>query len=213
MKSGQLLHKLLHGKRLLIFDFDGTVADTSPLHAKAFNQALSSLGVTVDYPSIAGLSTSDAMRQCLTTSGLLIDNAELDALVIEKQKKVRQMMNEGLTPLPGVDKFLRWARSRYYLSMATSGSRGTVQLALTILGYENWFEPLVCSDDVQKTKPDPESFLEVLRITGITAAESLVFEDSPPGFSAAREAGLEFIDVNTGILQAYILDFGANHGY
>ena len=63
------MHQLLQGKRLLIFDFDGTVADTSPLHAAAFAQVLAPLGIAVDYPAIAGLKTLDAMRKCLAAGG------------------------------------------------------------------------------------------------------------------------------------------------
>ena len=196
MSTSNKLLQLLDGKRLLIFDFDGTVADTSPLHAAAFEETLAPLGVPVDYPSIAGLKTSDAIRQCLTAAGKMVSAKELDTLVSEKQSKVRQMIGKGLSPLLGVDEFLRWARPRYQLGMVTSGSRATVSLALASLGYETWFEPLICADDVQHAKPDPEGFLKLLEITGVTPNSALVFEDSAAGFSASRQAGLEFVDVN-----------------
>jgi beta-phosphoglucomutase len=195
MKQGQNLHQLLHGKQLLIFDFDGTVADTSLLHAAAFAQVLSPLGVAVDYSTIAGLKTLDAMRKCLAAVGRELPNEDLEVLVVTKQKLVRQMIATGLAPLPGVDEFLRWARPRYRLSMATSGSRGTVQLALAKLGYEGWFDPVVCADDVRHTKPDPEGFLTVLRITGVPASAALVFEDSVAGVKAAENAKIDCFDV------------------
>lgn len=195
MKSVADLGQLLHGKRLLIFDFDGTVADTSPLHAKAFSQVLAPLGIKVDYPSIAGLKTLDAMRQCLAGGGRSLPEGEVDELVAAKQQLARQMIANELAPLPGVDDFLRWARPRYRLSMATSGSRGTVQLALAKLGYEGWFDPVICADEVRHAKPDPEGFLKVLKITGIRASEALVFEDSDAGLAAAISAGLAYCDV------------------
>lgn len=184
----------LQGKRLLIFDFDGTVADTTPLHAAAFTEVLAPLGVAVDYPRIAGLKTLDAMRQCLNGVGRILDDAELGALVAAKQQRARQMIGEALKPLPGVDELLRWARPRYRLAMVTSGSRGTVDLALEKLGYTGWFDPLVCADDMARAKPDPEGFLQVLRITGVPAEEALVFEDSQAGFKAAEAADLDFVD-------------------
>lgn len=186
--------EMLQGKRLLIFDFDGTVADTTPLHAAAFAQVLAPLGVAVDYPSIAGMKTLDAMRQCLNKVGRILDDAELAALVAAKQQRARQMIGEALLPLPGVDEFLRWARQRYRLAMVTSGSRGTVNLALEKLGYTGWFDPLVCADDMARAKPDPEGFLQVLRMTGVLAEEALVFEDSQAGFRAAEAADLDFVD-------------------
>lgn len=189
------LDRLLQGKRLLIFDFDGTVADTSSLHAVAFAQVLEPLGVSVDYPQIAGMKTLDAMRKCLAEVGRCLPDDDLQALVAAKQKTVRQMIAKDLWPLPGVDEFLRWAKSRYRLSMATSGSRGTVQLALAKLGYEGWFDPLICADDVRHAKPDPEGFLRVLQITGVPASAALVFEDSVAGIKAAENAEIDYFNL------------------
>jgi HAD superfamily hydrolase (TIGR01509 family) len=213
MMTGHNLQQLLHGKQLLIFDFDGTVADTTPLHAAAFSEVLAPLGIKVDYSCIAGLKTLDAIRQCLQGAGRVLDEVALAALVTAKQQSVRQMISHRLQPLPGVDTFLRWARQRYRLAMVTSGSRATVSLALGKLGYSGLFNPLISADDVQHAKPDPEGFLKVLRITGVTAAESLVFEDSAAGFNAAHQAGLEFVDVNHEVWQAHLSEFGVNHGH
>lgn len=182
-------------KRLLIFDFDGTLADTTPLHAAAFAHVLAPLGMAVDYPRIAGLTTLDAMRQCLSGAGRTWDEAALAALVAAKQQHVRQMMALALQPLPGVQAFLLWARPRYQLAMVTSGSRATLALALEKLGYASWFSPLICAEDVARAKPAPEGFLKALQITGVPADAALVFEDSPAGLMAAQAAGVECVDV------------------
>ncbi|MEQ1594208.1 MAG: HAD-IA family hydrolase [Casimicrobium sp.] len=198
MKSEQSLEQLLVGKRLLIFDFDGTIADTSPLHASAFTQVLAPLGVPVDYSSIAGMSTGDALRMLFSQNGRELPPALLAELVSRKQSMVRDMISSHLLPMPHVDDFLRWARSRYRLSVATSGSRGTVRLALAALGYEDWFDPVVCADDVLRSKPHPDVFLAVLRLTQTAAVEALVFEDSDTGIAAAAAASLRACDVRLG---------------
>jgi HAD superfamily hydrolase (TIGR01509 family) len=207
VKAVARLLQALQGKELLIFDFDGTVADTTPLHAAAFVQALAPLGIPVDYPSISGLKTLDAMRQCLDVVGRILPDAQVQALVVEKQKLVRQMITQGLEPLPGVDEFLCWARPRYRLAMATSGSRGTVSLALEKLGYNGWFEPLVCADEVSNGKPDPACFLQVLAMTGVSASESLIFEDSDAGMAAAQSAGVACFDVSSTSFAMYSLNW------
>lgn len=189
------IDQLLQGKHLLIFDFDGTIADTSPLHAAAFAQVLSSLGVGVDYPKIAGMKTLDAMCKCLKDAGLTMHDDKLNALVQAKQQAVRAMMATDLTALPGVDAFLHWARPRFRLSMATSGSRGTVELALSKLGYMGWFDPLVCADEISRAKPDPEGFVTVLQLTGTSADEAIVFEDSAAGLDAAHAAGIDCVPI------------------
>ena len=187
--------ELLQGRKLLIFDFDGTIADTTALHAAAFIEVLTPLGVDVDYRSIAGLKTLDAMKKCLDNAHYSLTEPEIFELVQLKQHSVRRMISRELHPLPAVDDFLRWVRSSCRLSMVTSGSRGTVNLSLEQLGYTGWFEPLICADDVHNAKPDPEGFLKVLHHTGISADQALVFEDSEAGFEAARNAGLAYIDV------------------
>jgi HAD superfamily hydrolase (TIGR01509 family) len=197
------LTEALHGKRLLIFDFDGTVANTTPLHAAAFTEVLAPFGVAVDYPRIAGMKTLDAMLQCLNGVGRILDETELAALVTAKQQRARQMIGETLEPLPGVDDFLRWARQRYRLAMVTSGSRGTVNLALEKLGYTGWFDPLICADDVQQAKPDPQGFLAAIAQAGVPATNALVFEDSDAGLAAAAAAALDCCDVRTGLLAGW----------
>jgi HAD superfamily hydrolase (TIGR01509 family) len=199
----------LHGKRLLIFDFDGTVADTSPLHAAAFAQALAPLGIGVDYPSIAGMKTLDAMYKCLERAGRSLTQDEVTALAAAKQKCVREMISQGLQPLPGVDDFLRWAKPRYQLAMVTSGSRETVSLALEKLGYTNWFSPLICADELKRAKPDPEGFSKALQLTGVPAGEALVFEDSEAGLAAANAAGVSYFDVRSHLVSDLISDSNA----
>jgi HAD superfamily hydrolase (TIGR01509 family) len=206
MKPVSNLAGTLRGKSLLIFDFDGTVADTTPLHAAAFSEVLAPLGIEVDYSCIAGLRTLDAMRQCLSGVGRVLDESELAALVTAKQQSVRNMISHTLQPLPGVDAFLRWARSRYRLAMVTSGSRGTVSLALGQLGYTGWFDPLICADDVQKAKPDPEGFLAVIERSGLSAKQALIFEDSVAGFDAANSAEIDYCDVRSNLFTSWKSD-------
>jgi HAD superfamily hydrolase (TIGR01509 family) len=189
--------EMLHNKRLLIFDFDGTVADTTPMHSVAFSQVLAPLGIEVDYSCIAGLKTLDAMRKCLQGSGCSVNEEHLAALVTAKQHCVRKMISNSLQPLPGVDAFLRWAQLNYRLAMVTSGSRGTVDLALEKLGYTGWFDPLICADDVSLAKPAPEGFIMALQKSGVLASEALVFEDSEVGFQAAAYAGLVYVDARS----------------
>lgn len=188
---------LITAKRLLIFDFDGTLADTSPLHAEAFKDVLCPLGVQADYALLAGLRTQDALLLALRTAGIDEKGLDLGTLVRAKQIRARELISQRLEPIPAVDKFLSWARRRCRLAICSSGSRGSIGLALEKLGYANWFDPIICADDVVQAKPDPEGYLKVLQLTGVNATEALVFEDSSTGVEAALRAGIETVDVTT----------------
>jgi HAD superfamily hydrolase (TIGR01509 family) len=188
---------LLAGKSALIFDFDGTVAETTPLHARAFEETLAPFGFAVDYRSIAGLKTQDAIVRCLRAEGRCETDFDLAALVAEKQRRARALIAEELKPIPAMEAFLVWARSRFRMAVVTSGSHSTVTLALRKLGYQDWFEPIVCADDVARAKPAPDGFLKALAAMQERPEQALVFEDSQAGFEAARVAGLAVVDARS----------------
>ncbi|MFM8341103.1 MAG: HAD family hydrolase [Methylomonas sp.] len=197
MLNDTLIKQLLN-KKLLIFDFDGTLADTSALHAQAFAETLAPFGIEINYSLLAGRKTLDAFIVCFDCAGLPTpDNELLAKLTINKQLRVRELIANSVEPLPGVDKFLAWAKQHYRMAMVTSGSRGTVELALEKLGYTGWFDPILFAEDVIHAKPHPEGFLRVLEITNISANDALIFEDSEAGFKAANLAGLHYLDART----------------
>jgi HAD superfamily hydrolase (TIGR01509 family) len=188
--------RLLEGKRLLIFDFDGTLADTSPLHARAFREVLRPWGVPVHYPAIAGMRTADAVAALTTRAGVELSPSQAAALSLAKQQRVRELVRQDLLPLPGVAEFLVRVKGEFRLALYSSGSRATVEAALRKLGYLGWFDPLICAEDVENAKPHPEGFLRVLELTAVAVQEALVFEDSAAGLVAARLAGIAAVCVD-----------------
>lgn len=188
---------LLAGKSALIFDFDGTIAETTPLHARAFEETLAPFGFAVDYLSIAGLKTQDAIVRCLRAEGRCEADFDLPALIAEKQRRARALIAEELKPIPGVEAFLVWARSRFRKAVVTSGSHAAVTVALRKLGNEDWFDPIVCPEDVARAKPAPDGFLKALASMRARPEQALVFEDSQSGFEAARVAGLAVVDARS----------------
>jgi HAD superfamily hydrolase (TIGR01509 family) len=192
---GQELAALLANKRLLIFDFDGTIADSSPLHEQAFKAVLEPLGLAVDYPRIAGRSTGDAVRFSYELNRQPEPHPGLvDDLVRRKQALGRELIRTQLRALPAAEALLRWARPRFPVSLVTSGSRATIDISLERLGMVDWFEPLITADEVKLAKPDPQGFLMALDRSGCSASEAVVFEDAESGFEAARRAGIDWVD-------------------
>jgi HAD superfamily hydrolase (TIGR01509 family) len=195
MIPGPELTALLEGRQLLIFDFDGTIADSSPLHEAAFKAVLEPLGVAVDYPRLAGRATRDAVRLCFELNGRPAPEAALvEALAGAKQALGRELIGAQLTALPAAAALLDWVRPRFPLALVSSGSRATIELSLARLGMGEWFVPTITADEMARAKPDPQGFLMALDHAGVPAQDALVFEDADSGFEAAHRAGIDWVD-------------------
>ncbi len=123
---------------------------------------------------------------------------ELDWRSIEKQRRQNELvLIEQLTPMPGVSELLLEAhQAGLRIALASSSPCAWVSGHLTRLGLIHYFDYLIASDDVQRTKPDPELFLVALAQLGLNANEAVVFEDSLNGVLAAKRAGLFVVAVH-----------------
>ena len=193
--SATPLADLLRRKRLLIFDFDGTIVDSSPLHARAFNEAFAAEGVAVDYSTIAGLTTDAAIDKVAAGAGLQLDAARRSFLIADKRSRALRLIEAELKPIDGSLEFLRRAAALYPMALCTSGSRPTIEVALRQMGLSGTFDPVITAGDVTRGKPDPEGFLKAAAERGISPADALVFEDAASGLAAARAAGMEAVHV------------------
>ena len=182
-------------KKLFIFDYDGTIADTSRLHEKAFKEILSPFNLNFQYDDIAGMKTVEAIKFIMKCNSISLSDQELIDLVSNKQLITKELINTSLKPMYGVNEFLSWGKDKFHFSIASSGSRNNITLGLNKLGLIDMFDPILCSDDVLLAKPSPEIFLKVLSLTGFDKQRSVIFEDSDNGILAAKKSNIDFIDV------------------
>jgi len=195
MTTSSDLRALFSSKTLLIFDFDGTIADSSPIHARAFNEAFASYGVTVDYSTVAGLPTDAAVDRIVAEAGLVLHPTRRTSIIAKKREVARRIMGAELTPLDGSIPFLRHVGKSYNMALCTSGSRATIEMSLQKLKIATLFEPIITADDVANGKPAPEGFIKALRYFNVPAEQALVLEDAESGLAAAAAAGIEAIHV------------------
>jgi HAD superfamily hydrolase (TIGR01509 family) len=186
---------LLSRKRLLIFDFDGTLVDSSPLHARAFSEAFAPHGVEVDYARIAGMTTETAVARIAAEAALELDAAAQARLVDAKRARALELIERELEAIEGAPDFVRAAAIRYRLALCTSASRRSLEAALARVGLAGCFDPVVAAEDVARGKPDPETFRQALGRAGIPAGEALVFEDADSGIAGAKAAGIEVLRI------------------
>lgn len=193
--SSSRLAELLRGKRLLIFDLDGTIVDSSPLHARAFNEAFAGDGIAVDYATVAGLTTEAAVDRIAAGAGLTLDMDRRAMLAGDKRARARRLIARELAAFPGSLEFIAAAAGTYPMALCTSGSRATVAIALERVGLAGVFDPVVTADDVAEGKPEPEGFLKALNHHRLRPQDALVIEDAPSGLAAAAAAGIAAIRV------------------
>jgi HAD superfamily hydrolase (TIGR01509 family) len=174
----------------LLFDVDGTLADTDPIHVRAFERYLASHGLTVDE---AFYRTRISGRTNAAIFAELFPDRSPDehARFSDEKEALYRAISGDLAPLQGLPALLDWARARNYrLAAVTNGPKLNLQHALDGLGLEGHFEVLIARDDVDRGKPDPMPYLMALERLGVNAAEAVAFEDSPAGVNAAKAAGL-----------------------
>ena len=183
-------------KQLLIFDFDGTLVDSSPFHHQAFIEILKPWQMSVNYNDIKGLKSLDALIFLFKKNEIHVTPSQMNELVSKKQDISRMLMKKELMLSPTIKNFLLNASVHHQLAVVSSGSKKTVSETLAYLGIIHLFKQLICAEDVLHAKPHPEGFLMALKKMNIQHSSALVFEDSEVGFLAAKAAGLHFIDVN-----------------
>lgn len=189
------LAALLARKRLLIFDLDGTLINSSPLHAQAFTEACAPLGIAVDYATIAGMTTETAVDQLADAAGVSLMPEARQALIARKRHRALTLIETELEAMPGAPLFLQKTGSRWQRALCTSASRANADAALRRTGMGACFDWIITANDVVHGKPDPEIFRLALNRAGIPAEHALVFEDAPSGLAAAAAAGIDVIEI------------------
>jgi HAD superfamily hydrolase (TIGR01509 family) len=193
--------ELIRRSRALIFDVDGTLAETEEVHRQAFNAAFARANLGwcwgrafyKDLLRVAG--GKERIRAFLRLRGGALSDAEIAELHRVKTTIYSDLIASGGCPLrPGVKALLTAAQTRgQRLAIATTTSRGNIDALLASALGKDWADPfaaIVAGDEVSKKKPAPDVYLEVLSRLNLSASECLSIEDSGIGLVAASRAGI-----------------------
>lgn len=179
----------------LIFDMDGTLVDSEPLHHQAWEQALAVHGVESfsweQFLVYIGTSNEKVAGDFIASAGLSVAVAEL---VRQKQMIYLELIPQ-IKLLPGVVTTMERLRGRFRLAVASSSHLLELQRILAAHDLSGQFEMVVGGDMVKNKKPDPAIYLETCRLLELPPARCLAFEDSVSGVQAAKSAGLTVIAV------------------
>ena len=181
--------------RALIFDIDGTLADSMPLHYAAWQEAVSP-GPFLTYERYLGLSGVPGYGIVDTLNRELGLSFNPPEILSRKEEIFLRRIN---TVRP-IEPLVSLVKSRYHvlpMAAGTGARRHMAELTLKLIGLDGYFNIIVSSDDVTKPKPAPETFLKCAHLLGIDPAACQVFEDGDAGIEAARSAGMMVTDVRT----------------
>jgi HAD superfamily hydrolase (TIGR01509 family) len=185
------------GTRGLIFDCDGTLADTMPVHYRAWTAMLGRHGIPFPearFYALGGVPTAQIIRILSAECGVPV--ADVDAMVAEKESLFLAHLH-AVRPLEAVVAVAAAYRGRLPIAVASGGYRETITRTLDQLGIRGWFNATVTAEDTARHKPEPDVFLEAARRIGVPPAACVVFEDTDIGLEAARRAGMAGVDVRT----------------
>ncbi|MDA9427465.1 MULTISPECIES: HAD family hydrolase [Bradyrhizobium] len=196
--------------RALLFDIDGTLADTDPLHLKAFNQVLGPHGHVFDHARFSRELQGFA-NVAIGERFLPNEAPERRALILDEKEEVFRTLVAGqIRPLPGLMALLDRADSAGIPMVAvTNAPRLNAELLLSGLGITHRFKALVIGAELPHGKPHPLPYQEGLRFVGASAKASIAFEDSRTGVQSATAAGISTIGVRTSLSHDDLVAAGA----
>jgi beta-phosphoglucomutase family hydrolase len=182
----------------LIFDMDGVIVNSTPMHTRAWTAYLSDLGLPAGNLSDRMLGKhNDEIVRDLLASDLLTEE-----LVVEHGKRKEALYRDMMAPVleenlvPGVHQFIaRYGETP--LAVATNAEAANVAFVLDGAGLRQYFRVIIDGQQVARPKPHPDIYLEAARLLGVAPQDCIIFEDSLTGVEAARAAGARVVGLAT----------------
>ena len=213
----------------LLFDLDGTLADSDPVHLRAFQDLLAAGDLSAEISSLGARFPSSIdetffKANCAgRTSQMVLEGAFgvtdpelIAALAAKKEARFLELVRTDLTPVRGLVQLLNHASSSgWEMAIVTNAPRPTVELMVAALGIEQWLPPRrwVLGVECEHPKPHPDPYLKGLSLCGnADPSTALVFEDSPSGVKAGVAAGVRTVGLLTSQLEQTLVDVGASFG-
>jgi beta-phosphoglucomutase-like phosphatase (HAD superfamily) len=180
--------------KALIFDCDGTLADSMPLHWKAWQAVLQRHKILFSeerFYSLGGVPSRDILRMLAHEQGI-----NLDHLQAAKEKESEYLpFIQQVQPIQMVVGIAREHVGRLPMAVASGGTRNVIEKVLAHLGIRHFFSAVVTSEDVTRQKPAPDIFLEAARQMNVAPEWCRAYEDTDLGLDAIRAAGMQAVDV------------------
>ncbi|MEM6839519.1 MAG: HAD-IA family hydrolase [Cyanobacteria bacterium P01_C01_bin.120] len=195
----------------VIFDLDGTLANTDPIHIKVWREILEPEGYTVDEAffkeKISGRLNEYLIQELLPQ----LSTAEGEQLAIDKEAQFRELAASELRRMPGFDELYDWIKSReLQTAVVTNAPRANAEFVLKVLCLETAFDFVLIAGELPRSKPDPLPYQTALERLEIDAREAIVFEDSKTGIQSAVAAQIPTVGVASTHKPDVLYGYGAS---
>jgi len=182
----------------VIFDMDGVLADTGPVHFESWVKMTSEIGVEFTkefFEQIFGQQSPEIIKKLM---GPNVNEITIEKLANLKEKYYRDMVKDQLKPLPGVIELIKELYNlKFKLAVGSSGPSENVELLLTSLKIKKYFNAVITAAEIKRGKPEPDVFLEAAKRVKVKQSQCVVIEDAPVGIESAKRAGMKCIALTT----------------
>lgn len=194
--------------KAIIFDFDGVIVDSEPLHYQAFADVTRRMGYKFEYrfyvDQFVGRDDRDAFREILRLEGRESDLNQIKNLCFQKQIVFEQLAMDSVSLIPGALQLITQSYEELPIAIASGSTMADIELMLRKVGLRDYFQILVTADDVERSKPEPRIYeLAVQRLSTahptqhLRPEDCLAIEDTGSGIDSALGAGLRTLGVAT----------------
>lgn len=193
--------------KAFLFDLDGTLIDTMPAHFKTWQLVVKEMGSPLEGEALMNqLYGNGAELMHRIVPGRSFTEEEARAIVAAKEERYRALYGNEITVLEGAREFLEQALMKHIpIGIGTASNQANIDFALDKLDLRRYLSAIVGADDVQLSKPHPETWLRLAAELNTPPEHCIVFEDAPKGVEAAQKASMKAVAI-TGHFSAN--DFG-----
>jgi len=194
--------------RAVLFDFDGVIVNSEPLHFHAFREVLGNEHIELSeeeyYREILGFDDRGAFGHLYHKRGLQLDPKTCMRVMTAKSQTMREMIRRrAYHALPGVEEFVRGLWRNYPLAICSGALRDEIEAMLEGVNLRECFQVIVAAEDVAIGKPDPQGYLMTVRLLGekiraeLAPADCLIIEDAPSVIRSVKAVGFKTLGVAT----------------
>lgn len=187
--------------KAIVFDFDGVLADSEPLHLATYQEVLAPLGVTLTreeyYTGYLGYNDEDVFARLGAAQGWTVDARQVAALIEEKTRVFDAIIARTDVLYPGAAACVERLASEFPLGIASGALRHEIEMILRRARLDRHFRFIVGSGDTPRSKPAPDPYLRAAELHGFPPSACVAIEDSRWGIESARTAGMRCVAITT----------------